>query len=777
LPFEKPARLMSVFNSAPARGLQNFGASPPDFRALRERNHTFDGISASYENSFNLTGTPQAERVKGLVVSAEYFRTLGVRPMLGRTFLPGDEQWGSHHLVIVSEGFWRSHLNADQNIAGKVLNLDAEPYNVIGVMPSSFYTVNNTAQLWTPMAWKPKDNFDSHNNYFLTMIGRLKPGVTQQQAEADLNSIMLSIAQQFPENKGIGAGLQPLHEAWVGDVRPALLVLLGAVGFVLLIACVNLANLMLARSAGRQKEIAVRSALGAGRSRLLRQFLTESVLLALLGGAAGLGLAYFSLTLLPMASDILPRMQQIRLDRWVLLFTLVISVVTGVVFGLLPALQNSRVKKLNNALKEGGRTSEAAGGSSRIRTGLVISEVALALVLLIGSGLALKSFARLLQVDAGFIPTHVLTFSVSLPASYDPSPDPLHIGAPPRVAAFYSDLMNRIEHLPGVKAAGAISSLPLQGENWGKFFVPLDRALPTSIESVPNVQYRSVAGHYFTSIGIRLLKGRLLDERDQANSAYSVVVNETLVRHYWPNQDAIGKTILLSPPESLIPTGLAPPGFHPQQFTIVGVVADVRYGSLNKSPEPVVYGSVLQHDYSMNPSITVQTDGDPTALVPSIRAEMAHLDKNLPMANIASMEEIVSTSVAQPRLETLLLGIFGGLAMALAAIGIYGVISYAVSQRTSEIGIRMALGADRSSVLQMVLGYGLRMAAIGLAIGLVLALALTRLMSKVLFAVSPTDPFTFAAVVALLTAVSLLACYIPARRATKVDPMVALRYE
>jgi putative ABC transport system permease protein len=777
LPFEDPARLMSVFNSSPSRGLQNFGASPPDFRALRERNHTFDGISASYENAFNLTGTPKPERLKGLVVSAEYFRTLGVKPILGRSFLPGDEQWGSHHVLIVSEAFWRSHLDADRDLSGRILNLDGEPYSVVGVMPSSFYTVNSTAQLWAPMAWKPKDNFDSHNNYFLTMVGRLKPGVTQQQAEADLNSIMLSIAQQFPENKGIGAGLQPLHEAWVGDVRPALLVLLGAVGFVLLIACVNLANLMLARSAGRQKEIAIRSALGAGRPRLLRQFMTESVLLALLGGSLGLLLAYLALSLLPMATDILPRMQQIHLDSWVLLFTLAISVVTGVTFGLLPAFQNSRVRKLNDALKEGGRTSEAGSGSGRVRTGLVISEVALALVLLIGSGLALKSFARLLHVDAGFTPTHVLTFSVSLPTSYDPVSDPLRIGAPPRVAAFYRDLLDRIEHLPGVKTAGAISSLPLQGESWGKFFVPLDRPLPTSIDSVPNTQYRSVAGHYFHSIGIRLLKGRLLDERDQANSPLSVVVNETLAQRYWPDQDAIGKTILLSPPESLIPPGLNPPGFHPPQFTIVGVAADVRYGSLDKSPQPVVYGSVLQHDYSMNPSITVRADGDPTALVPSIRSEMAQLDKNLPMASIATMEEIVSTSVAQPRLETLLLGLFGGLAMVLAAIGIYGVISYSVTQRTSEIGIRMALGADRSSVLRMIMGYGLRLAAIGLVIGLVLALAVTRLMSKVLFAVSPTDPFTFAAVVALLTLVALLACYIPARRATKVDPMVALRYE
>jgi putative ABC transport system permease protein len=403
--------------------------------------------------------------------------------------------------------------------------------------------------------------------------------------------------------------------------------------------------------------------------------------------------------------------------------------------------------------------------------------MALSLVLLIAAGLALKSFARLIRVDAGFAADHVLTFGIDLPQSYDPDPDPLRIGAPPRVAAFFLEVLDRIEHLPGVRAAGIVSTLPLQGENWGKYFVPLDQPLPASIEKVPLVQYRAVSGHYFSALSVPLLKGRLLDENDQAKGPLSVVVNAALARKFWPGQDAIGKTILLTPPESLIPRELLPPGFHPPQYKVVGVVADVRYGGLDQAPQPAVYGSILQGDYNPGPGIAVRSDGDPMALVPSIRSVLKAVDKNVPMADVATMDELMAQSVAQPRLETILLGIFGGLAALLAAVGIYGVISYSVNQRTSEIGIRMALGAGRANVLALVLANGLRLAALGLALGLALAYIVTRLMSKILFEVSPTDPATFATIALLLGLVALLACYIPARRATKVDPMVALRYE
>jgi predicted permease len=780
LPYKDPGRLINVFNTAPSRDLDTFGGSPPDFRSLRERNQSLTSLSALSNSFFNLTGSAQPERLRAAVVSAEYFTTLGVKPALGRAFLPNEEQWGSHHVVILSDGFWRTHLNADPNIQGNTLTLNGERYDVVGVMPSSFYTAEAPA-IWTPMAFKPKDPYDSHNNYYLQLLGRLKPGVTREQARLDLNAIMTSIAQQFPENKGIGVGVRPLRDQWVGDVRLPLVILLCAVSFVLLIACVNLANLMLARSAARQKEIAIRSALGAGRRRLIRQFITESILLSLLGGALGLGLAYFCLRLLPLAHDLLPRMQQVKLDGWVMLFTLVVSVLTGVLFGLLPAFQSSRTRRLNETLKEGGRTSDASGRNG-MRSALVVAEVALAFLLLIACGLALKSFGQLMRVDRGFDSSHVLSFMVNLPDSYVPrEPDPTQFGAPPKVAAFFQELLPRIEQLPGVKAAGAVSSLPLTGENWLKFFVPLDRPVPTSMDKVATAQYRAVTGHYFEALGIRLLKGRLLNEHDQANSPFSVVVNETLARHFWPNEDPIGKTVLLTPPQSLIPPDEIPAGFHVPTFTVVGVVADAHYGSLDQAPQPLVYASVLQNDYSPSPFMTVHSEGDPMALVNSIRSELAQFAGSLPMSNIALMDEVMSQSVAQPKLEAILLAMFGALAMLLAAVGIYGVMSYTVAQRTSEFGIRMALGASRSTVLKMVIARGVRLTWIGLAAGLATGLALAftvkRVLAKVLFGVSTTDPATFVMVAGLLMLVALLACYIPARRATKVDPMIALRYE
>lgn len=780
LPYDDPGRLINVFNTAPSRDLDSFGASPPDFRMLRERNQTLASLSALSMNFFNLTGSAQPERLRVAAVSAEYFTTLGVNPVVGRAFLPNEEQWGSHRVVILSDGFWRTHLSADPNIQGKTLTLNGERYEVVGIMSSSFYTAEAPA-LWTPLAFKPKDPYDSHNNYYLQLVGRLKAGVTREQARLDLNGIMTIIAQQFPENKGIGAGVQPLRDQWVGDVRLPLIILLCAVSFVLLIACVNLANLMLARSASRQKEIAIRSALGAGRRRLIRQFITESILLSLLGGALGLGLAYLCLGLLPLAKDLLPRMQQVKLDGWVMLFTFVVSVLTGVLFGLLPAFQSSRAQRLNETLKEGGRTSDASGRNG-VRSGLVVAEVALALLLLLASGLALKSFGQLMRVDRGFDASHVLSFIVNLPDSYGRrEPDPTQLGAPPKVAAFFQETLSRVEQLPGVKAAGAVSSLPLAGENWIKFFVPLDRPIPTSMDKVPTAQYRAIAGHYFEALGIRLLKGRLLSEHDQANSAPSVVINETMARHFWPDGDPIGKIVLLTPPENLIPPEEIPAGFHIPRFTVVGVVADAHYGSLDQLPQPLVYASVLQNDYSSSPFITVRTEGDPMALVNSIRSELAQFDNSLPMSNIALMDEVMSQSVAQPRLEAILLGLFGALAVVLASIGIYGVMSYMATQRTGEIGIRMALGASRASVLKMMIAQGLRLAAAGLAIGLfagvVLSFAAKRVLAKLLFGVSATDPTTFILVAGLLAVVALLACYIPARRATKVDPMIALRYE
>jgi putative ABC transport system permease protein len=705
----------------------------------------------------------------------EYFRTFGVQPLMGRTFVPEDEQWGRHQVVALSEILWRNRFHADPEIVGQTLRLNNEQYKVIGVIPKTFLTSAKT-QLWAPMAWAPKDNRNSHEAYFLDMAGKLKPNASKEQALADLNSIMLSIAQQFPENKGIGADVQPLQETIVGNVRPALFMLLMSVGLILLMACVNMACLLLARSARRQKEVALRYALGIQRRRLIQQFLTESVLLAMIAGALGLFLAYGALRLLPLAGNSLPRVQEIHLDPAVLVFTFVISIVTGLLFGLAPALRNSQTP-LSEALKEGGRTEETGRGGRRTRSALVVAEIAIALVVLISAGLVLKSFQRLLHVDAGFDPSHVLTFRVDLPQSYSADRDPIRDGAPPRVAAFFQQLVQRLEALPGAKAAGAISDLPLQGERWSKQINFPDRPAPASLDEVPSVQYRAVGGHFFESLKIGLLNGRLFNEQDTQNSRPIAIVNYTFARRFWPNQNPVGKEITLFPPENLIPPGQLPSGYHIPRVTVVGVVADAHYGGLAQQVAPLVYAPFVQNDWTNGMSIAVRVNGDPAAFVTAARHVVFEIDKNQPIANVTSMDEMLTASVAQPRLQTLLLSVFGALAVVLTAIGVYGLISYSVVQRTSEIGIRMALGADRFSVLRTFLSEALSLAGLGLVIGLACSVIFSRILQSLLFAVRPTDPGVFALIAVFLFVVVFLASYIPARRATKVEPVIALRHQ
>jgi putative ABC transport system permease protein len=773
LPYAQPERLVAVYCSA--ADTPHFGSSPPDFRLLREQNRTLDTLSAFYTSAFNLAGDTQPERLLGLTVSAEFFKTYGVQPLMGRAFVSEDEQWGHHRVVLLSEALWRNRFHADQGIVGQNLRLNGEQYNVIGVIPRSFVTTAKT-QIWAPMSWAPKDPRDSRESYFLDMAGRLKPHVKREQALADLNSIMLAIAQQFPENKGIGADVQPLQETLVGNVRPALWILLATVGLVLLMACVNMACLLLARSSARQKEVAIRFALGVHRGRLIQQFLTENILLALIGGAVGLLLAYGCLSLLPLAERVLPRAQEIRLDASVLLFTLAISLLTGLLFGLAPALRNSQTH-LSGTLKEGGRTGETGRGGHRIRSALVVIEVAIALVVLISAGLVLKSFQRLLHVDAGFDPENVLTFRVDLPQSYSADHDPAHDGAPPRLAAFFQQLLQQLESLPGVKAAGAISDLPLQGERWSKQISFTDRPAPASLDEVPSVQYRPVGGHYFESLRIALLNGRLFNEQDTQNSRPVAIVNQALARRFWPNQDPIGKAITLYPPENLIQPGQLPPGYHIPGITVIGVVADAHYGSLAREVSPIVYAPFVQNDWTNSMAVTLRVDGDPRTAASAVRNAVLQIDKNQPIANLATMDDIVYSSVAQPRLESLLLGIFGGLAVILAAVGIYGLISYSVDQRTGEIGIRMALGAKPSTVLRMIMLQALSLTGIGLVIGLLGAVVFTRVLQSMLFRVRPTDPAILSGIMFLLLAIVLLASYVPARRATKVEPVEALRYQ
>jgi putative ABC transport system permease protein len=549
-----------------------------------------------------------------------------------------------------------------------------------------------------------------------------------------------------------------------------------SVGLILLMACVNMACLLLARSARRQKEVALRYALGIQRRRLIQQFLTESVLLAMIAGALGLFLAYGALRLLPLAGNSLPRVQEIHLDPAVLVFTFVISIVTGLLFGLAPALRNSQTP-LSEALKEGGRTEETGRGGRRTRSALVVAEIAIALVVLISAGLVLKSFQRLLHVDAGFDPSHVLTFRVDLPQSYSADRDPIRDGAPPRVAAFFQQLVQRLEALPGAKAAGAISDLPLQGERWSKQINFPDRPAPASLDEVPSVQYRAVGGHFFESLKIGLLNGRLFNEQDTQNSRPIAIVNYTFARRFWPNQNPVGKEITLFPPENLIPPGQLPSGYHIPRVTVVGVVADAHYGGLAQQVAPLVYAPFVQNDWTNGMSIAVRVNGDPAAFVTAARHVVFEIDKNQPIANVTSMDEMLTASVAQPRLQTLLLSVFGALAVVLTAIGVYGLISYSVVQRTSEIGIRMALGADRFSVLRTFLSEALSLAGLGLVIGLACSVIFSRILQSLLFAVRPTDPGVFALIAVFLFVVVFLASYIPARRATKVEPVIALRHQ
>lgn len=771
LPFRDPDRLVMVFSHHSTLG-DSLNTSPPDFRALRDRMQTLDTLSALYTNAYNLSGNGEAERLLGDAVSAEFFRTLGVTPVLGRDFRPDEEQWGHHRVAILSNTFWRNHLGSRRDVLGATLTLNREPYQIIGVLPPGFRLFNER-QLFVPLAFAPDDVMNTRDNHFLIMIGRLKLGVSEQTSLAEARAVMADLEKQFPENKGIGANVKPLRDQLVGDLRSALLVLLGAVTFVLLIACANIANLLLARAARRRREVALRAALGAGRGRLAQQFVTESLVMSAIGGTLGLLLAHFALQLLPLAGDILPQLRPVTINGRVLAFTFAASLVTAILFGLAPAFSAFHVN-LNDALKHGTHSSQIGDPNRRVRSSLVIAEVAIAIVLLVAAGLMLRSFDRLLHVDSGFDPHHVLTFAVDLPPAYG---DANAFTATPRAASLFDSLLSRIQSMPGVQSAGAVSSLPLRGENWGKYVNFNDRPVPASLDKVPLIQYRSIDGDFFRALGIRVLSGRDFTASDGRNAPLVAIINHAFARRFWPDQDPLGKQLSTEPPRNLIPANTIPPGFTFHWFTVVGVVEDTHYGALADQAQPTVYALMTQGDWSTSMAIAVRTSGDPLSLVPSIRNELAQLDNTIPIAGVATMDDIVSSSVAQPKLESMLLGIFAGLALLLATVGIYGVLSYSVTQRTHEIGVRMAIGADKARVLRMVVGHGLRLTIFGVVIGVALAAAATRLLTRLLFGVSPTDPAIFVAISVLVLGIALLASYIPARRATNVDPMAALRVD
>ncbi|HEV2801961.1 MAG TPA: ABC transporter permease [Pyrinomonadaceae bacterium] len=761
LPYQDPERLVMVWEDDTKGGYPRNTPAAANYIDWRDQNTVFEGMAAIADQNFNLTGTGDPERIKGRLVSSSLFPLLGVAPQVGRALLPEEDQPGQNRVVVLSHGLWQRRFGGDEKIVGGQLSLNGESYTVVGVMPPHFQFPTREDELWAPIGFTPQEAANRGRHY-LQVFARLKSGVSLEQAQAEISTIAVRLQQQYPQqNSDIGALVTPLHEQVVGDIKPALLVLLGAVGFVLLIACANVANLLLARAAVRQKEISIRVALGASRLRLVRQFLTESVLLGIVGGVLGLLLSVWGVSLLKaFIPENISQVEAITIDARVLLFTLLVSLLTGLVFGLAPAMQASRLN-LNETLKEGGRDSAAGSHGNRIRALLVVTEVAVSLILLIGAGLLINSFLRLRQVDPGFRPDNLLTMQIVLPTFKYPD----HA----RRTAFYDDLLTRLKNVPGVKMAAVTTNLPLyrQGNSIGISFEGRPDPAPGTGKR-PSITTRVVSHDYFQAMGIAMLQGRSFTNEDKTDAPAVAVINETMARRFWPDEDPTGKRIT----PALLNSAAAD-----DWITVVGVVRDVRQFELVADPKPQMYLSYIQVGFFAPNDLVVSTDLEPLSLASAVRQTVWAVDKEQPVSKIRTMEEIVSESVARERFSMMLLGIFAALALVLAAVGIYGVMSYSVAQRTREFGIRMALGARRGDVLRLAVGHGLKLVLVGIAIGLGAAFLLTRVMSSLLYGVSATDPVTFIAISLVLVGVSLLASFIPALRATRIDPMEALRYE
>jgi putative ABC transport system permease protein len=757
LPFKNPDRLMMIRETKLPQ-FPEFAVASGNFLDWKKQNTVFERLVAFKGSSLNLIGTGDPERLHGLNVTEGFFAMLGAQPQLGRDFLLEEDQPGRSNVVILSHGLWQRRFGADPKILNQSITLSGQSYTVIGVMPGTFRfgRAEDQIDLWTPMAFTAQDA-QNHGGHSVAAIGQLKAGITLDQASSEMSTIAGRLAVQYPEaNTGWNVKLIPLLEFSVRSIKPALIVLLVAVAFVLLIACANVANLLLARAAGRQKEIATRTALGAGRWRIVRQLLTESLLLSLLGGAVGLMLAKWGTDLLlTMAPADLPRMDNVSLDGRALAFTAAITFLTGLIFGLVPALQASK-PNLNETMKDAGRGSTEGGRRKLIRSTLVVLEVASALVLLVGAGLMIKSFWRLQEVDPGFNPDNAITASVSLPKQKYPEEA--------KQVSFFQQLIERVGALPGVQAAGASHVVPMTGEDFVLAF-EIDGRPPLQPGVTQSTNYYSVSADYFKAMGIPLRRGRLFTTRDTKDSPRVALINETMAQKIFPDEDPIGKRITFDDRAK-----------NPEWYEIVGIVGDVKQYGLDQPTTMQTYEPYTQQTLPYM-TLVVRTTGDPTNLSAAIRSEILKLDKEQPASNIKTLNEFFSTSIAQQRFSMVLLGVFAAVALVLAAVGIYGVLSYAVTQRTHEIGIRMALGAGRRDVLRLVVGRGMLLSLIGVAGGLVAAFAVTRLMASLLFGVTATDAVTFASVAGVLLAVALMACYIPARRATKVDPLVALRYE
>ena len=761
LPFTNSEQLMMVWEAEPTRGQVRSSVSYPNFADWRDQNHSFERMASYHNNDFIMTGRGESTRLQGAVVNADLFPLLGVAPALGRGFLPDEDKPGdSGRVVILSQELFQKRFNSDAGVLNQSMVLDGKNYTIVGVMPRTFQfpIQNEPVDLWTTVALDREGKepiTEERGAHYMNVIARLKPGVAKEQAQAEMTSISARLEQQYPDkNLHRSSSVEPVLESLVGSVRPALLILLGAVGCVLLIACANVANLLLARAMTRHKEMAIRSALGASRLRVIRQLLTESVLLSLAGGGLGLLLAvWWSDLLVSLGKQDIPRALQVGMDWRVLGFTLLVSVTTGVVFGLVPALHSSKTE-LTESLKERGAGEGAR--RNRIRNVLVVAELAIAVVLLVGAGLLIQSLWRLRQVPPGFNSENVLTLVVGIPEVKYPTA---------KQAQFYHDLVARIESLPGVRSASAVIPLPLSGDLFSISFETEGR--PVAKGDRPSADFFAIAGGYFKTMGIALLKGRDFTERDDQQAPGVIIVNQAFARKFFPGEDPIGKHIR---------PGISTDESKPAMREIVGVVADVKNRNLSSEFRPGYFVPQAQIPFNQM-TVLVKTTNDPRSLTTAVQREVTAMDKELPVFNVKTMDDYLAASVATPRFNTTLLAIFATVALVLTIVGLYGVMSYSVAQRTNEIGIRMALGAQTRDVLSLVVKQGIKLVLLGLGIGLVGAFALMRVIASLLFGVTTKDPLTFAGVAGLLTVVALLACYLPARRATKVDPLVALRYE
>ena len=759
LPFRDPERVVSIWEQGLGEGVSQNEVAPANFFDLRKQTNGFEGIGAHGPQDINLTGAGEPERLNGQLVTANVLSILGVEPALGRTFLANEDQPGQEHVVVLSDALWQRRFNRDASIVNRNIILNGESFTVVGVMPRGFFFPQRETELWIPWAMEP-EQASGRGDHYLALVARLKSGTTLQQANAEVASFAQRLAVEYPKtNEGLNFIVNSVHKDYVGDLRSPILIMFAAVGLVLLIACANVANLLLAQATTRRREIAIRIALGARRWTIVRQLLIESLLIAIAGGVlAVLGALWGVQALAQLVPDSLSKLQNVGVDTRVLMFTFGVSVLTALVFGGVPALLAARAKP-GETLSDVAR--DAAGGTAGryVRRILVVSEVALAVVLLVGAGLLIRTFQLLRQVNTGFSTDNVLTMKMVLPMPKYAKPEVRR--------AFYDEVLRKVSEVPGVESAGAITFLPLSFNGMNFSFSVEGQPSPGDMK-LPFALYRVVSPDYFRTMGNTLQRGRFFDPHDSADSQPVIMISRQLAEQYWPGQDATGKRIKVGPADSPNPW-----------LTVVGVVNDVRQAGLYGDPRMDMYAPYAQdrRAFLAPRDLVLRTKGEGATVAAAVRQAVWSVDKDQPISNIRTMDQVFATAISQERFQALLLGLFAALALVLACVGLYGVISYAVAQRTHEIGVRMALGARPGDVLKLVLRQGMGLTIVGLVVGIAIGSVATSVLSDMLFGVTPRDPLTFLGVPALLLLVAFLACYIPARRATRINPLVALRYE